>query len=185
MASLQRPKYRFKLVEDGARFYIEVCYSHFTARVRVYKSFNKTYEAVRNCLRRSMNCRVGEELRHHLKSFLKSKRLPKRVGATISMQEKVLANELRRLRVPFRQQVPIAGYLVDFLVGEKIVIEVEGIQHYLNPEREVQRLKKIERAGYEVHRVNSCEVSKNPAAIAEYVREVFLRRVGQDGLSAH
>ena len=184
MAGLGRPGYRFTLVEDGDKFYVEVSYRHLTARVRVYRSFDKTYKAVKRCLRHSMNYRGEEgwgELRRRLKSFLRSRRVPKRVGATISVQEKMLARELRRLGVPFRQQVPIAGYLVDFLVGEKVVVEVEGLQHYLNPEKEVRRLKKIEERGYEVHRVDSNDVSKNPAAIAEYVREVYLRRAGKDG----
>jgi very-short-patch-repair endonuclease len=56
---------------------------------------------------------------------------------------------------------------------------VEGLQHHPNPERDARRLKKIEEHGYEVHRISSHEVSKNPAAIAEYVREVYLRRAGQ------
>ncbi len=181
MAGLGRPSYRFTLVEDGDRLYVEVRYRHLTARVRVYRSFDKTCKAVRRCLRHSMNCKVGEELRRQLKSFLRLRRVSNRMGATISVQEKMLARELRRLGVPFRQQVPIAGYLVDFLVGEKVVVEVEGLQHYLNPEKEVQRLKKIEERGYEVHRIDSNTVSKNPAAIAEYVREVYLRKAGKDG----
>jgi len=154
LAGLERPRYRLKLVEDGGRFYIEVCYRRLTARVRVYKSFQKTYVVVRNCLRRSVNCKVGGELR----PYLKSRSIPKRVGATISRQEKILASELRRLGVPFRQRVPVAGYLADFLVGDKIVVEVEGLQHYLDREKEIRRLKRIEERGYEVHRISSDEV---------------------------
>ena len=60
--------------------------------------------------------------------------------------------------VSFRQQVPLAGYLVDFLVGDKIVVEVEGLQHYLDREKEIRRLKRIEERGYEVHRISSDEV---------------------------
>jgi len=37
------------------------------------------------------------------------------------------------------------------------------LQHYLNPEREVQRLKKTEERRYELHRVSSHKVPKNPA----------------------
>jgi hypothetical protein len=68
-----------------------------------------------------MICKVGERLRHHLKSFLESKRKRKRVEATILMREKMLADELGRLGVPLRQQAQVAGYLVDFLIGDQIV----------------------------------------------------------------
>jgi len=170
---------RLKVVDIGVKFYIEVRYRGLTARVRVYRSFQRTYKAVRNCLRHSMNCRVGGELRPYLKSVLRGSLLTRRVGTPRSRQEKMLAQELWRLKVPFKVQVPIAGYLVDFLIGDRIVVEVEGLQHHLNPEREARRLKKIEEHGYEVHRISSHEVAKNPAAIAEYVREVYLSRDGQ------
>ena len=172
MASLERTNYGLKLVEDGDRFYIEVRYRGLMASVKVYKSFQKTYEAVRDCLRRSMNCKVGEELR----PYLKSRRIPKRVGASMSRQEKMLASEPRRLGVPFRQQVPLAGYLADFLEGDRIVVEVEGLQHYLDREKEIRRLKRIEECGYEVHRISSHETMENPASIAVYVRDVYLRK---------
>jgi len=74
----------------------------------VYKSFYDTYEAVGNCLRLSMKCKVGKELGHYLKSLLKSKRVPKRVGGITSRQEKKLANELRRfgLIIPVMLNMP-------------------------------------------------------------------------------
>jgi hypothetical protein len=43
VSNLERPDYRFRLVENGVRFYTEVRYRHLTARVGVYKSFNKTH----------------------------------------------------------------------------------------------------------------------------------------------
>ena len=60
------------------------------------------------------------------------------------------------------------------------MLENVGLQHYFNPAKEVRRLKKIEERGYEVHRIGSNDVSRNPAAIAEYVREVYLRKAGKD-----
>ncbi len=180
MAADQEPEYRLKVVEDGDRFYIEVRYHELVARVRVHKKFGKTFRTVRNVLRHSMKCKVdSDDLARRLSRLIKSKHLPARMGLAASAQEKMLARELRRLGVPYRRQVRIAGYFVDFLVGERIVVEVEGLQHYLDPERELRRLKEIESCGYEVHRVSSHEVAKNPAAIAEYVREVYSRKAGQ------
>jgi very-short-patch-repair endonuclease len=54
----------------------------------------------------------------------------------MSDAEHLLARELKRLGVPFKQQVPIAGYIVDFVIGDMLVIEVEGLQHHANPEKQ-------------------------------------------------
>jgi len=171
------------LVKDGERLYVEVRYQQLTTRVRVRRKFDKTYEAVKNCLSYLMKREVGDELRPHLERLLgKSGDAVMEAGTTVSEQERVLARELRRLGVPFRQQVQIAGYVADFLVGERIVVEVEGTQHYRNPEREVQRLKKIEEQGYEVHRVSSYDVMIKPATIAKYVKEVYVRKKACGGI---
>jgi very-short-patch-repair endonuclease len=60
-----------------------------------------------------------------------------------------------------------------------LVVEIEGLQHLTNPEKEVIRLKSIEQMGYEVHRIDRIKVLEDSSGIAGYIREVYLRRLGQ------
>jgi very-short-patch-repair endonuclease len=101
------------------------------------------------------------------------------MGVKMSDAEHLLAMELKRLGVPFKQQIPVAGYVVDFVIGDKLVVEIEGLQHLTNPEKEVARLKSIEQKGYEVHRIDRIKVLEAPSGIAGYIREVYLRGLGQ------
>ena len=184
-----RVSLKFVTVE-GEAHYLEVSCLSYKGKVRVRGNIVKTFHSVRNYLR---NCVGGkfediQVLRQGVEDairngaseveipFTSSKE--RRMGVTMSDAEHLLARELKRCSIPFKQQVSIAGYIVDFLIGDRLVVEVEGLQHFTNPEKEVSRLKAIERKGYEVHRIDRIKVLKNPREIAEYIKEVYLRKSG-------
>lgn len=58
-----------------------------------------------------------------------------------SVLETVLLHALRELGIPVRQQVRLAGHRVDFLVGERLVIQTDGFEHHSDP---VQRRSDLE-----------------------------------------
>jgi very-short-patch-repair endonuclease len=176
---------------DGGASYIEVSCLSYNGRVRVKENFTKTFHSVLNYLHCCVGGRfedvqalrqgVDEAIRNGASEveipYISSKEL--RMGMTMSDAEHLLAMELKRLGVPFKQQVPIAGYIVDFVIGDNLVVEIEGLQHLTNPEKEVTRLKSIEQKGYEVHRIDRIKVLGDPPGIADYVRQVYLRKSRQ------
>jgi very-short-patch-repair endonuclease len=185
-----RVSLRFITVEGGAS-YIEVSCLSYNGRVRVKENFTKTFHSVLNYLRYCVGGRfedmqalrqaVDEAIRNGASEveipYISRKELG--MGVKMSDAEHLLAKELKRLGVPFKQQIPVAGYIVDFVIGDKLVVEIEGLQHLTNPEKEVTRLKSIEQKGYEVHRIDRIKVLEAPSGIAGYIREVYLRRLGQ------
>jgi very-short-patch-repair endonuclease len=53
----------------------------------------------------------------------------------------------------FRRQVPVAGYIVDFLCVESaLAIEVDGGQHVSNESRDAKRSSELEKQGLRVLR---------------------------------
>jgi very-short-patch-repair endonuclease len=176
---------------EGEASYIEVSCLSYNGRVRVKENFTKTFHSVLNYLRYCVGGRfedmqalrqaVDEAIRNGASEveirYISRKEL--RMGVKMSDAEHLLAKELKRLGVPFKQQIPVAGYIVDFVIGDKLVVEIEGLQHLTNPEKEVIRLKSIEQMGYEVHRIDRIKVLEDSSGIAGYIREVYLRRLGQ------
>ena len=75
----------------------------------------------------------------------------------------------RRLGVVFKRQVPIGGYIVDFLApSARLVVEVDGGYHSKRRTADGRRDRALGRWGYRVLRV-SAEVVLNdlPAALAQ------------------
>jgi very-short-patch-repair endonuclease len=177
---------------EGEASYIEVSCLSYNGRVRVKENFTRTFHSVLNYLRYCVGGRfedmqalrqaVDEAIRNGASEveipYISRKELG--MGVKMSDAEHLLAKELKRLGVPFKQQIPVAGYIVDFVIGDKLVVEIEGLQHLTNPEKEVIRLKSIEQKGCEVHRIDRIKVLEDPSGIAGYIREVHLRRLGQN-----
>lgn len=68
---------------------------------------------------------------------------------------------LQRRKLRFRQQVRILGHRVDFLIGDRLVVEVDGLQYHSNPETfEADRLRdrRLTAAGYRVIRLTYRQV---------------------------
>jgi len=78
----------------------------------------------------------------------------------VSKTEDILAEHLKKLKIPFKRQVLIGNYVVDFLIKPNII--VEGLVHYRkNVEKKDQRkVNFLEAHGYEVYRLYSKNISK-------------------------
>jgi very-short-patch-repair endonuclease len=57
------------------------------------------------------------------------------LGLSESGLETVFADGLRRLGVAFRQQVWLEGHRVDVLIGERLVVQLDGFAHYRAADR--------------------------------------------------
>ena len=77
--------------------------------------------------------------------------------------EKKLWHHLRNRQfynLKFRRQVPCAGYVADFLCHEAgLIVEVDGGQH--SDERDAERTKRLEEAGFMVIRFWNNDVLTN------------------------
>ena len=73
-----------------------------------------------------------------------------------------------QLGVVFRRQVPLGGYIVDFLARSvRLIIEVDGSVHALKRASDKRRTAKLERAGYRVLRLDARVVLRDlPRAVA-------------------
>jgi very-short-patch-repair endonuclease len=92
--------------------------------------------------------------------------------------EKHLLNNLKAKQLEglkFRRQQPIGKYIVDFISLEKgIVIEVDGGQHAINKEKDVERDEWLTKEGFTVLRFWDNDVLKNIGGVMEVIREKCL-----------
>lgn len=78
---------------------------------------------------------------------------------TESKAELVVAEALRVAGIPFRRHQQVGRYEVDFMVGRKVVLEVDGYSHLPRNRREYDRERQrfIEDLGYTVLRITNQE----------------------------
>ena len=99
----------------------------------------------------------------------------KRMRSSMTGAERLLWYALRghRLRgLAFRRQVPIAGFIVDFVCHQKaLVIEVDGATHSTQAERrkDAIRTAALEAEGYRVVRVWNDDVYRNLPGVLDCV----------------
>ena len=94
----------------------------------------------------------------------------------LNLPEQLLWVELRggRLGTPFRRQVPIARFIVDFLAPrERLVVEVDGGYHAGRCAADARRDRKLERLGYRVLRVNAELVVRDVTLAVALVRRAL------------
>lgn len=66
----------------------------------------------------------------------------------------------------FRRQVPICGYVVDFLCPQaRLIVEIDGGQHALQSGYDARRTAALERHGYRVLRYWNHEVLQHVEAV--------------------
>lgn len=92
-----------------------------------------------------------------------------------------LAEELSRMQVPFKTQVPVfreraeegkpKAYIVDFLVGNKLVVEVDGEAHDFKKDEE--RDAELRKLGYQVKHFPNELVERYPGFVAEFIRLIM------------
>ena len=92
----------------------------------------------------------------------------------------------RRLRgkqlaeVQFYRQKPIGGYIVDFYAPKaKLVIEIDGSQHYETPqvEKDKERDENLGKLGLLVLRIKSRQVLKETDAVVEFIYQTITQRM--------
>ena len=111
-------------------------------------------------------------------SITKARRLRKNMTEC----EKKLWSLLRHhlLQVPFRRQVPVGPYILDFLCPQaKLVVELDGSQHYDAEVREYdfKREEYLKSQGLMVLRFNDREFLNNPRGVVQVIFEEVQKRV--------
>lgn len=97
-----------------------------------------------------------------------------------SPYESMLRTIFERYGVPFHQQAQIGRYRVDFLVGENVVVEVDGDAKFEQDPVEAGRRQRIREdwlreQGYEVLRVYPSQIRRNELAVIQRLRECWGR----------
>ena len=78
------------------------------------------------------------------------------------------------LGVRFVRQVPLAGYIVDFLApSAKLVVEINGGYHALRRRADARRDRVLQRLGYRVLRVDAEQVRLDIAGVLSRVRDAL------------
>ena len=83
----------------------------------------------------------------------------------------------RRLAgLKFRRQVPIAGFIADFLCEEaKLIVEVDGGQHTEQSDSDMERTRIMQDAGFEIVRFWNNEVLANMDGVLQRIVETAQR----------
>ncbi len=91
-------------------------------------------------------------------------------------EKKLWFGFLRNAPVKFRRQRPAGWYILDFYCPEKkLVIEVDGAQHYTPEGREYDAIRTayLESCGLKVVRFNNREVMTNLAGVTDKILKVL------------
>ena len=87
--------------------------------------------------------------------------------------EKRLWSRLRKSQLgglKFSRQMPLAGYIVDFVCRErKLIVELDGSQHVDAAEYDARRTARLEQAGYRVLRFWNNDLSQNLAGVLDAI----------------
>ncbi len=76
----------------------------------------------------------------------------------------------RLLGCKFRRQQPLGPYIVDFVCLEKkLVVEVDGSQHMLQPHTDQKRTRWLQKSGYRVLRFWNNDVLEHVDAVLEKI----------------
>lgn len=95
--------------------------------------------------------------------------------------EATVRMELTRLRVPFKQEVDIGRWTVDFLAEGRWVIEADGDYWHASPkvrQRDARRDVQLAAMGYTVVRLAEKDVNADPACIERALKGSGLLRPG-------
>jgi len=86
----------------------------------------------------------------------------------------------RRLGVVFRRQVPLLGrFIADFLApAQRLVIEVDGVDHGERGAADARRNAALERAGYRVARLSTSLIASDISGALAAIRIALLGYIG-------
>ena len=91
--------------------------------------------------------------------------------------EKILWQEVRakKLRVRFRRQQVIAGFIVDFYCHKSaLVVEVDGDVHDLQQDEDARREKALSELGLRIVRFRNDEVVRELSVVVGKIKELVL-----------
>ena len=100
----------------------------------------------------------------------------------MTLPEKRLWDELRKLDMNIRRQAPIGRYIADFAChAASLVVEVDGPMHDLPDEqlRDIARTEWLRSQGYQVMRIPNERALTDPYGVAEQVRAVIVEARGR------
>jgi very-short-patch-repair endonuclease len=99
----------------------------------------------------------------------------RRFRSEMTPEESVLWSQLRgsRLhRLHFRRQQVIDGFIVDFYChAARLVVEVDGADHWSGESYDVERDRIIVARGQRILRISNDDVNKNLSAVLESIRK--------------
>lgn len=90
--------------------------------------------------------------------------------------ESIVSTRLRWLRLPIRRQVMILGHRVDLLIGERLVIQIDG-GHHVDRQRLIdnEHDARLRLAGYHVIRVGYRQVMDDWATVQQLITSAIAR----------
>lgn len=110
--------------------------------------------------------------------------LAKQLRRQMTREERRLWYEfLRSYPVRFYRQKVLGKYIADFYCHKaKLVVELDGSQHYQEDETEKDRKRTnfLEEYGVKVIRIPNNEVSKNFQGVCEYIDAFVKKELGAD-----
>lgn len=88
--------------------------------------------------------------------------------------ETLVRDRLRWLRIPIRMQSHVAGHRVDLLIGERLIVQVDGATH-TGAQRDIDNLHDgaIQRSGYRVLRFSYAQVMHHWEAVEAAILEAI------------
>lgn len=98
--------------------------------------------------------------------------------------ESIPVARLRRIGIPLRQQVVIDGHPVDILIGERLVLQVDGFEFHRTAaqrDRDLAQDRRLVLMGYTVFRLGYADVLYGWPAVESEIRLAMaagLHRVG-------
>jgi very-short-patch-repair endonuclease len=99
--------------------------------------------------------------------------------------ERLLWQKLRNrqlLNMKFRRQFPIEPYIADFVCLElKLIIELDGSQHFDQIAYDKERTDFLKERGFEVCRFWNNDIFKNTEGVMESIRLAILKRRDERG----
>lgn len=132
-------------------------------------------------------CQMGIPRREKTEAMIQKNRTPegreaarkrllalyeRRPSARPTTLELLFARACEMRGVSFKAQVPIGDYIVDFLIGERVIVEVDGWQHRLFAEqRERDRVRDewFVSHGYVVFRFTGQQLHRDAIACVDFV----------------
>ncbi len=92
---------------------------------------------------------------------------------TETPSERKLSAAMRKAGLKFGQEVPVKGFTVDFLLGEWLVVEVDGESHLVSgmAEKDASRQRVLEGAGFTVLRVPAGDLSTQ-SGLTRWIKQI-------------